>query len=118
MHNYSDSISILLEKFPALKPIYEEGIYDYEDLPYVFYESVFVRYITDKAKSFDEVELSNIFNFVEELLVEGDEELKNLIGVAVIESLYHEKHFCELNMLLSKFYGDLTKMSFDDCLTG
>ena len=115
MYNYGDSICILLERFPALIPIYKEGIYDYENLPYVFYESVFVRYITDKAKTFDEIELSNIFNFVEELLVDGDEELKNLIGVAVIESLYHEKHFSELNMLLSKFYGELTKMSFDDC---
>ena len=117
MYNYNESINLLLDRFPLLKSTYENNIYDYEGLPYVFYESVFVKYIMDKIQSFNEIELINIFNFIEELLLRGDEGIRNLVGVAVIESLYHEKSFNDFNMPLSRFYGKLTKKSFDDCLT-
>ena len=115
MYNYSESINLLLNAFPKLKSIYEENIDDYEGLPYVFYESVFVKYIMDKIHSHSEAELSSIFDFVENLLLNGDEEIRNLVGVAVIESLYYEKEFMKLNESLLKFYGELTAKSFEDC---
>ena len=117
-YNYFDSINILLNKFPVLTSIYQDNIYDYEGLPYVFYESVFVNYIMGKIRSFDESELGNIFIFIEELLLKGDKEIKILVDVAVIESLYFEETFNEFNMFLAKFYGDLTRKSLDDCLNG
>lgn len=115
MYNYNESINLLINRFPKLKSIYEENIDDYKDLPYVFYESVFVKYVMDKVHYYDEVELSTIFSFVEDLLLNGDEKTKNLIDVAVIESLYYEKDFAEFNKSLLKFYGKLTKKSFEDC---
>lgn len=117
MYSYSESINLLINEFPKLKSIYEENIDEYEDLPYVFYESVFVKYIMDKVHTYDEIELNTIFNFVENLLINGDEKTKNLIDVAVIESLYYENDFTEFNKVLSKFYGKLTRKSFEDCFT-
>ena len=116
MFNYEESINILVNKFPKLKLIYEDNIDDYEDLPYVFYESVFVKYIINTIHLHNEVELSIIFNFVEDLLLNGDEKARNLVEVAVIESLYYEKDFIEFNKFLSKFYGELTRKSFEACI--
>lgn len=115
MYNYSESIKILTTKFPILKAAYEDDIEYYEDLPYVFYEDVFIKHIMDKTQSNDEVELRNIFNFVEDMLFNGDDEIKNLIGVAVVESLYYENDFAWNDKSLSKMYGALTKKSFEDC---
>lgn len=119
MYNYSDAINLLLAKFPILKSTNEYNIYDYEEyLPYVFYESVFTPYIMGKIQSSNEVELRSIFNFIEEMLSKGDAEFKNLIEVAIIESLYFEESFNEFNLFLSKYYGSLTKKSFDACVIG
>jgi len=115
MYNYSESISLLINKFPVLKSIYEDDIDYYENLPYVFYESIFVKYIMDNIQSSNEIELINIFGFVEDLLLNGDEKIENLIDVTVIESLYFEESYDEFNTYLLKFCGDLTKKSFDDC---
>ena len=115
MYNYSESIKILTTKFPILKAAYEDDIEYYEDLPYVFYEDVFIKHIMDKTQSNDEAELRNIFNFVEDMLFNGDDEIKNLIGVAVVESLYYENDFAWNDKSLSKMYGALTKKSFEDC---
>ena len=100
MHNYTESINLLINRFPVLRPIYEENIYDYEGLPYAFYESIFVKYVMEKIQSSDDSELNRIFMFIEELLLNGDEEMRNLVDVAVIESLYHEDSFNE-------FYAEL-----------
>ena len=115
MYDYYESISLLTNRFPKLKLIYEENIEDYKDLPYVFYESVFVKYIVSILYANDEVELNTIFNFIEELFLNGDEKTKNLVDVAVIESLYYEKDFTEFSKSISKFYGELTEKSFKDC---
>ncbi|MCL1924402.1 MAG: hypothetical protein FWF50_02335 [Defluviitaleaceae bacterium] len=113
MYNYNEAINFLTSKFSNLKSIYESEIDEYEGLPYIFYESVFIKYIVEKINSRDEVELYNIFNFVEDMLLNGDEEIKNLIEVAVIESLYYEEDFSSFNTFLPTFYGDLTKKSFE-----
>ena len=114
MYKYKESISILINKFPELRKVYEENIDDYEELPYVFYESVFVKYILDKVDCYDETKLKIIFIFVEDMLANGDEDTKNLIGVAIIESLYYEEDLKTKEKLL-RFFGELTKKSFDDC---
>jgi len=113
MYRYSEAINLLINKFPILKAIYEDNIYDYQDLPYVFYESIFVKYIIERIQSHNEAELRDIFIFIEELLLKGDAEFRNLLDVAVIESLYFENNFSEYNVFLLKFYGDLTKKSLD-----
>jgi hypothetical protein len=78
-YRYSKAIDALINEFPMLRSVYTENIDDYEGLPYVFYESVFVKYIVDKIRTCSEMELSAIFNFVENLLkhVTFDEILKD-----------------------------------------
>ena len=39
MYYYKDAIIYLIEKFPEIKPIYNEDIDYYVDLQYIFYES-------------------------------------------------------------------------------
>lgn len=114
MYKYKETIDILINNFPELRKVYEDNIDDYEDLPYVFYESVFVKFILDKAKYYDEDKLKSIFIFVEDMLANGDEETINLIGVAIIESLYYEEDLKAKEILL-RYFGKLTKKSFEDC---
>ena len=112
MYKYKDAISILINKFPELRKVYEENIDDYEDLPYVFYESVFMKFILDKVNCYDEDKLKTIFDFVEDMLDTGDEQTRNLIGVAIIESLYYEKD-SKVKEILLRYFGELTKKSFE-----
>lgn len=116
MYKYKEAIDILTNRFPELKKVYEDNFDDYEDLPYVFYESVFVKFILDKVSQYDENKLKAAFFFVEEMLANGDEETKNLIGVAVIESLYFEED-SKIKEILSEFFGELTKKSYEDCFS-
>jgi len=115
MFKYESAIQALINRFPELKLVYESNIDEYEDLPYVFYESVFVKYIIETANSNDENKLASIFKFIENLLLCGDDQIKNLVGVAIIESLYFEPDFTELNNIFSKYYGDLTRKSLQEC---
>lgn len=115
MYKYKDAINILINNFSELKNVYEENIDFYEELPYVFYESEFVKYIMDKAICNDDDKLKNIFIFVEEMFINGDDEIKNLVGVAIIESLYYEEDSA-LKEIIQRYFGKLTKKSFEDCL--
>jgi len=112
MYSYNNSISLLVDKFSDMKEIYEENLYDYEDLPYIFYESEFVKYIMDKYKINDEIILCEIFEFIEDMLLNGDEEIVNLIGVTILESLCYEKDFSKFDKFSARFHGDLTKNTF------
>ena len=112
MYSYENAINLALNKFVILKQIYNENVEDYEDLPYVFYESEFVKYIMCKSINSDEKELVEIFDFIEDMLSNGDTEIVNLIEVAVVESLSYENNFHDFNKIASKFYGELTKKSF------
>ena len=116
MYNYDEAINLLIVKFPSLRIIYEDDVDYYEGLPYLFYESIFVKYIMDRIKSYNEIELSFIFDFIEDILSNGDERIKNLVEVSIIESFYYEESFKEFNDFLSKFYGILTAKSVKDCL--
>jgi hypothetical protein len=115
MYKYKEAINILRSRFPELRKVYEENLDYYDELPYVFYESVFAKFILDKANRKDDDKLKAIFIFVEDMLVNGDEETKNLIGVAIVESLYYEEDLETKEILLNHF-GKLTKKSYEDCL--
>jgi len=112
MYSYSDATNLLIDKFPALKLVYIKDLYEYEGLNYAFYESVFVKYIMEKIHLSDEMSLNIIFNFIEDILQNGDDEIKNLVEVAVIESLYFEEDFRKRKVGLTKFFGKLTLQSF------
>jgi len=114
MYRYKEAINILINRFPELERVYVENIDDYEGLPYVFYESVFVKFILDKVNSNDDGKLKTIFSFVEDMFANGDDETKNLIGVAVVESLYYEEG-PKIKEILQRYFGRLTQKSYEDC---
>jgi hypothetical protein len=114
MYKYKEAINILISRFPELIKVYEENFDDYEELPYVFYESVFVKFILDKTNPKDDDKLKAIFILIEDMFVNGDKETKNLIGVAIIESLYYEEDLKTKEILLS-YFGKLTKKNYEDC---
>jgi hypothetical protein len=114
MYRYKEAINILINRLPELERVYVDNIDDYEGLPYVFYESVFVKFILDKVNSNDDGKLETIFNFVEDMFINGDDETKNLIEVAVIESLYYEEG-SKIKEILQRYSGKLTQKSYKDC---
>lgn len=50
------------------------------------------------------------------MLENGDDDTKNLIEVAVIESLFLDPQYTWDDESLTKFYGKLTKASFQNCV--
>ena len=116
MYDYGKAITILITRFPSLGIIYNIEEDFYEGLPYVFYEQVFTTNIINKAKEYNESKLSDIFDFVEDMLENGDDDTKNLIEVAVIESLFLDPQYTWDDESLTKFYGKLTKASFQNCV--
>lgn len=118
MYSYEESITMLITRFPSLKLVYEDDVDYYEGLPYIFYEDVFSKYILDKVEPYNESKLLEIFDFVEDMLENGDDKTKNLVGVAVVENLYYDERFAWDDKSVLRFYGKLTKQSFQDCTQG
>lgn len=114
MYRYDEAITILINHFPEMKNIYELNKDYYEDIPYVFYESEFVKYIVNFANSNDRDKLTEAFKFVEDMLKNGDEKVVNLIKVAVIESLFFENCKDDIKIIES-YFGSLTMKSYSDC---
>lgn len=114
MYNYDDAITILTNRFSEMKEIYELDKDDFEDLPYVFYESVFVKFIVKNANSSNKAVLNEIFDFVEDMLMNGDDKIKNLLEVAVIESLYFESNILDKKSIES-YFEDITLKSYKAC---
>jgi hypothetical protein len=115
MYKYDDAISLLIDRFPELKSTYEENIDDYEYLPYVFYESIFTKFVLKIIRSKETKKTKEIFTTVEDFMQNGDNEFRNLIDVAIIESLYFEEDYSIFSKEISQFYGKLTEQSFNDC---
>ncbi|MBA4689178.1 MAG: hypothetical protein H2184_18785 [Candidatus Galacturonibacter soehngenii] len=115
MYNYDDTIKILVNRFSEMNEIYESDKDYYEDLPYVFFESIFVKFIVKNANSNNKELLSEIFNFVEDMLKNGDDKVVNLLEVAVIESIYFESNIFDKKSL-ERYFGDLTLKSYNACL--
>ena len=114
---FKEIIEILKQEFSEVEKIYDNNIEDFEDLPYVLYESVFVKYILEEIRRNDKKKLKKIFDFIERLLREGDDDVKILIDVAIVESLYFEKHHHTIEYIIDAYGGDLTKKSFESCNT-
>jgi len=114
MYKYDDSITYLINHFFELKEIYEKDKDYYENLPYVFYESEFVKYITKNANMNNKNKLITIFEFVEDMLKNGDEKVVTLLEVAVIESIYFEINVIDKKSIES-YFGTLTLKSYKKC---
>lgn len=95
-----------------LRSVYKEDEDYYKDLQYIFFESEFVKYIMNVANQRNKKELQYIFTFIEDMLVNGDEETQTMIKVAVIESLFCEKDEI-IKEELKKYFGNLTMKSYE-----
>lgn len=85
---YSDSVRQLLKRFPTM-PVagYEESM----ELPYVIYGEALTAYIKELAVTNDANQLIHVFDFLEEMANCEDEEVQNLLQVAVLEVLWDEQ---------------------------
>lgn len=111
VYKYKNAIDILIENIDEIKGEYQTNKYYYEDIPYVFYESVFERFIVSEMINKNTESIKRIFRFIEEVLDNGDREIKDLIEVAVIESLLLERNLEVLIKENEKYFGELTKKS-------
>jgi len=114
MYSYDEAITSLVSRFSELKEVYELDKDYYEDLPYVFYESEFVKFVVKTANANNKKTLIEIFEFVEDMLKNGDEKVKNLLEVAVIESIYFDNSVTDKKEIES-YFGTLTLKSYQEC---
>ncbi len=110
-YTYQDCIKILTDRFSKMKEIYDLEKEYYEDLPYLFYESEFEQFILKNLQVKNDEVLREIFTFVEDVLKNGDNEIINLIGVTVIESLFFDS-FREDIEHMKEYFGELTLKSY------
>jgi hypothetical protein len=112
MYEYKNAINILTNRFSEMEKEFLSDKDFYEDIPYVFYESVFVKYVVVQIEIKNVELMKKIFVFIEDILENGDDELKELIDVAVVESLFSEENAKQLIEDAQTFFGKLTKLSF------
>ena len=116
---YCNANELLFKEFEEMLTAYESDpeMYDYESEHkcYAVYEREFKPYVMKQLQENNKPELKKIFNFVEKLLNSGDFELANMVGVAVIESLYFDSVDVDFKNTLLEFCGKTTLKSFVSC---
>ena len=93
MLKYTDANEILLTEFENLKTAFSEhennDLFILEDGCYSFYEQVFAPYVIKQLDDGNEKELKKIFTFIEKLYREGDPDMRDLIGISIVEDFYY-----------------------------
>jgi len=112
MYEYKNAINILTNRFSEMEKEFLSDKDFYDDLPYIFYESVFEKYVVMQIENKNVELMEKIFVFIEDILEIGDDELKELIDVAAVESLFFEENAKQLLKGAHRFFGKLTKLSF------
>lgn len=115
MYNFSEAITLVINKFPDMKLAYELDQEYYEDLSYLFYETEFIKFIKKHIYARNNAKLLEICGFIEELLDNGDEMLVELVGVTIIESIYFETRNNDLDIeILKNNFGKLSLKSYQE----
>ena len=115
--NYSQANVLLAGEFELMNEILIKNAADYQNLPYCFYEDEFAPYILRNITENNDREIKKIFDFIERLMNSKDDELVNMVGVAVVESLYFDQICENYKSILLKYCGKETLQSFIDCLS-
>ena len=110
-YKYVDANNILFKESSELLQFYDDF---YEDLRYQFYETEFGEFIMRMVYAKNYSVLSKIFDFTERLFIHGAEKMKTLAGVGIVENMYYERDFMNEYEELSKYFGPLTKQSFEN----
>ena len=87
MVQYQISVQHLLKEFPEIRVVDLDSMMD---LPYPVYETYFVPYIKTMFNQGNDAELARIFDYLEAMAVSSDEEVQNLLQVAVLESFWDD----------------------------
>jgi len=114
MLSYSNANALLINEFDELVSAYNEDDWDFEYSPHCFYPAAFVPYIIKCLDDNNMNELNRIFNFVEKLFSEGDEDLLDMAGVSIVESVYYEPDYEKHKEKIYSLCGELTRKSFED----
>lgn len=101
------SFKLLKEKFPKFQAYWDSYIKAFgEDQGISIQMIPIINYVSDAILLNDNSDLKEILEFVEFLLVRGDESLKNAIATTFLEALlakdFNEKQFRILSKLLGK----------------
>ena len=113
MYRYEDAIKLLTDRFAEMERIYLSEEEFYVGLPYIMYGPEFVPYIMQQLRSKNTEELRRIFNFIEDMLENGDKGVDELIYIAVLESLFFEEDFRRLKPTIEHLFGELTIKEFN-----
>ena len=113
-----NAIQVLLEEFVEMKVIHDDSNVDYgcKDIDYYFFECYFTPFILEQMQLGNETALVKIFSFVERLFQFGDDDIKDLANVSIIESLYYDNVCSNFKPTLLKFCGSQTLQRFINCL--
>lgn len=104
---YLNAAADLMVNFPNLT------LGDYEnslDLPYVIYGECFASYIRKMITENNTKELTHIFTFLEEMAESEDEDVRDLLQVAILETFWEDKYVFSL---VKKYMHPHTKRIFD-----
>ena len=88
MYNTKELNTMLLEAFPELKERFEnetswdDGI---ETGSYIVYEDIFMPYVVQAFVDNDQESINRVMQFVERLASSDDVDVKNLIGISIID---------------------------------
>ncbi len=99
------SADLLLEWFPELEKEIKSNISFSENLPSCLYSDVINPILSDyfNNNSFIQEELvERIFDFFEYLAVNGDEEVRNMLQVSLLENLWDTKSIYENSLSFMK----------------
>ena len=102
-HAVKRFIEDLLEKVPALVPIYDEHLRDYDTLiPHVFLGDVtrFVVALVNESPLSNE--LKAVLDVLEVAMSKEDEEISELISVSFLENLIGEVRLEDIKIMLGK----------------
>ncbi len=120
MYTYSEIVKNLLEEFPEIFEKYAEEIAWIKDTfkdrdtggQTVYFDRCFCDFIGSLLtnESHDNIKLKKVFDFLEEMAVSEDTEVRNLLQVTVLEYL-HSRYI--LQSRAEKFMLTETKKIFD-----
>ena len=90
MYNTKELNTMLLEAFPELKERFEDqASWDdwIETGSYIVYEDIFMPYVVQAFVDNDQESINWVMQFVEKLASSDDVDVKNLIGISIIDNV-------------------------------
>ena len=112
----ADATRLLVNEFIEMKNIYNMDVtgLNLDEVPGYFYQCEFVPQIIKSLDKDNKKNLYKIFAFLEKLLIEGNNDIKDIVISSVIEAIYHDYDFKKYKEAVFSLCGPLTRKSFDN----